>query len=418
MRILFTLHNIACRGGSERVVINLCNELCEIVDYEVSIVSYYTDKSAKEPYAYPINPKVNIDYLYNFDDIHTQFRGLRRIIWRWIKPLVINYRMNKTYKGYDIIIESDFAFFYPRFRIKNTKYIKIIHSIINKWKAKNRFFDCVVFLNEKELSRWQSRGNYVVKIPNFIPTLPFEDLLAKALHHFDSTPHKDENMQTMLYEYRKSCSDASVYTDIKTFTQAHAILKTFVESFTQKHKATHKLIAVGRMDALNNHKGFPRLIAAYSKIATLFPNWQLEIIGEDQGQKALLEKQILALQMQDFIHLKPFASNMESVYLDADIFVMSSHSESLPMVLIEAASYGLPIVAYDIGTIRDCFDKNGILVKDHDEQAFCEALCNLMNNREKRISMGHNGIKLAKNKFSKDQVVKQWLELFQNLTHA
>ncbi|GAB0173219.1 hypothetical protein NHP164001_12360 [Helicobacter trogontum] len=150
----------------------------------------------------------------------------------------------------------------------------------------------------------------------------------------------------------------------------------------------------------------------------MFPNWQLEIIGEDQGQKALLEKQILALQMQDFIHLKPFTSNMESVYLDADIFVMSSHSESLPMVLIEAASYGLPIVAYDIGTIRDCFDKNGILVKDHDEQAFCEALCNLMNNREKRISMGHNGIKLAKNKFSKDQVVKQWLELFQNLTHA
>lgn len=94
MKILFTLHNIACRGGSERVVINLANELCEIPNYKVSIISYYTDTSAKEPYAYPINPKVNVSYLYNFDDIHKNFRGLKRILWRLVKPLIINYRMN------------------------------------------------------------------------------------------------------------------------------------------------------------------------------------------------------------------------------------------------------------------------------------------------------------------------------------
>ncbi|TLE02345.1 glycosyltransferase [Helicobacter bilis] len=171
------------------------------------------------------------------------------------------------------------------------------------------------------------------------------------------------------------------------------------------------------MDAVNNHKGFPRLIDAYSKIAHKFPSWQLEIIGQDQGQKALLEKQILDLQMKDYILLKPFTSDMESVYLNANIFVMSSHTESMPMVLIEAASYGLPIVAYDIGTIRDCFHDNGILVKDNDEKAFCKALSTLMENEEKRIVMGKNGIKLAKDTFSKERILKQWLELFQSLTH-
>ncbi|WP_281651495.1 glycosyltransferase [Helicobacter bilis] len=515
MRILFTLHNVACKGGSERVVINLCNALCEIKGYEIGIVSYYTDISEKEPYAYPINPKVSVSYLHNFDDIHKDYRGLKRILWRWIKPLVINYRMNR-YKDYDIIIESDFAFFYPRFRVKNTKYIKIVHSVIKKWKKKNNLFDCIVFLNEQELLKWQKSSKHIVKIPNFIPILPFEDTLPKVLESVMKKDDMDSNLHALIKSHYEDMLDKSFYNDTQRFIIARSILKAWklqnldsinctlnpaahpnlarnleschterseVSSIGSKQSldsintdskqdfspmaqndnilesqpfgrvqgvgvqdnenlestkttdsinstnqtiqnlesnnphAKHKLIAVGRMDAVNNHKGFPRLIDAYSKIAHKFPSWQLEIIGQDQGQKALLEKQILDLQMKDYILLKPFTSDMESVYLNADIFVMSSHTESMPMVLIEAASYGLPIVAYDIGTIRDCFHDNGILVKDNDEKAFCKALSTLMENEEKRIIMGQNGIKLAKDTFSKEQVLKQWLELFQSLTH-
>lgn len=418
MRILFTLHNVACKGGSERVVINLCNALCEIKNYEIGIVSYYTDTSEKEPYAYPINPKVSVSYLYNFDDMHKDYRGLKRILWRWIKPLVINCRMNR-YKDYDIIIESDFAFFYPRFRVKNTKYIKIVHSVIKKWKKKNNLFDCIVFLNEQELLKWQRSGKHIVKIPNFIPILPFEDILPKVLESVMKKDDIDSNLHALIKSHYESLLNKYFYNDTQGFILAKSILQAWkLQNLESNNPHTkHKLIAVGRMDAINNHKGFPRLIHAYSKIAHKFPSWQLEIIGQDQGQKALLEKQILDLQMKDYIFLKPFTSDMESVYLNADIFVMSSHTESMPMVLIEAASYGLPIVAYDIGTIRDCFHDNGILVKDNDEKAFCKALSTLMENEEKRIIMGQNGIKLAKDTFSKERILKQWLELFQSLTH-
>lgn len=418
MRILFTLHNIACKGGSERVVINLANALSQIPNYEIGIVSYYTDTKAKNACAYWLHSDVQLSYLHTFDDVHANERGLLRILWRWTKTLIINLRMNKAYQDYDVIIESDFAFFYPRFKVKNTKYIKIMHSVINKWKAKNRFFDCIVFLNQKEFLRWQSHSKHVVKIPNFIPILPFEDLLDRALCYFDSMPHKDEHIQTMLQTYRKLCINASVYTDMEVFMHARTILKTFIGDSAQSNKKMHTLIAVGRMDAINNHKGFPRLIQAYSKIAHIFPNWRLEIIGEDQGQKQILESQIIALGMQDFIVLKSFTTNMESIYLQADIFVMSSHTESLPMVLIEASSFGLPLIAYDIETIRDCFLDNGILVKDNDEQAFCAELSMLMDNEEKRLSMGHNGIKLVKERFSKEYILQQWLELFHTLVNT
>ncbi|MDY5949767.1 MAG: glycosyltransferase [Helicobacter sp.] len=424
MRILFTLHNVACKGGSERVVINLCNALCEIKGYEISIVSYYTDTSEKEPYAYPINPKVSVSYLHNFDDIHKGYRGLKRILWRWIKPLVINYRMNR-YKDYDIIIESDFAFFYPRFRVKNTKYIKIVHSVIKKWKKKNNLFDCIVFLNEQELLKWQKSSKHIVKIPNFIPILPFEDTLPKVLESFMKKDDIDSNLHALIKSHYEDMLDKSFYNDTQRFIIARSILKAWKLQNLESNNphAKHKLIAVGRMDAVNNHKGFPRLIDAYSKIAHKFPSWQLEIIGQDQGQKALLEKQILDLQMKDYILLKPFTSDMESVYLNADIFVMSSHTESMPMVLIEAASYGLPIVAYDIGTIRDCFapnpeikngiayHKNGILVPDGDENLLCEAMRELLSNEAMRLEMGRQSLILAKERFSKEVIMQEWQDL-------
>lgn len=419
MNILFTLRNIACKGGSERVVINLANELCKIPDYKISIVSYYTDTKANNPYSYWLDSRVNVSYLYNHDEVRK--KGISKIIWRLTKPLIVNLLINKKYKGYDIIIESDFAFFYPRFRereSKNTKYIKIMHSIIKKWKSKNNLFDCIVFLNEKELLKWQSYSKNVIKIPNFITSQPYIDLLPKAINFLKELPNKNEILQAALENY---CQDTNIdlpYKDIQKFKQARYILKTFINHTlnTNIESKLYKLIAVGRMDAINNHKGFPRLIQAYSKIAHKFPQWQLEIIGQDQGQRKLLESQIDSLKMQNYITLKPFTTNIESIYLQADIFVMSSHIESLPMVLIEAESFGLPIVAYDIGTIQDCFDNNGILVKDNDESEFCLAMEALMNDEYKRLNLGWNSIKLARNKFQKEKIIKQWLELFKTIT--
>ena len=94
---------------------------------------------------------------------------------------------------------------------------------------------------------------------------------------------------------------------------------------------------------------------------------------------------------------------------------MSSHSESLPMVLLEAASYGLPLIAYDIITIRDCFENNGILVPDNDEIAFCNAFRTLMSDEQKRLEMGQNGIKLVSKRFSKNVVMQQWIAVFDEL---
>ena len=129
----------------------------------------------------------------------------------------------------------------------------------------------------------------------------------------------------------------------------------------------------------------------------------------------MLQEQIINLNMQQYIILRNFTYDIEKEYLESDIFAMSSHSESLPMVLLEAASYGLPLIAYDIITIRDCFENNGILVPDNDEIAFCNAFRTLMSDEQKRLEMGQNGIKLVSKRFSKNVVMQQWIAVFDEL---
>ncbi|RDU64898.1 hypothetical protein CQA53_07455 [Helicobacter didelphidarum] len=410
MKILLTIHNLSYKGGGERVVTNLANEFCKIRGYEVCIMPYYTDEH-NLPFAYDIDPRVKVEYLHNFYDIHEKERGIKRILWRWSRHLLINLRLNKKFKDYDIVIESHLSMLYPRFKTKHTKYIKIMHMVIHKWKQKNKYYNRIVFLNQQELERWQPYSDRVIKIPNFPTQLPFDDIVKKIPESSALLPYENTNdfikARILLAQYftKKKAEDLEKYS-------------SFSESGKQKTTETqriYKLIAIGRMEAKANHKGFPRLIQAYSKIAKDFPQWRLEIIGDDCGQKGMLQDMIEKLCMQNFIMLKPFTPHIESIYLESDIFVMSSHSESLPMVLIEASSFGLPLVAYDIVTIRDCFDKNGILVPNNDEEAFCNALSSLMQNERKRIEMGQQGINFVKQKFSKEVVIRQWINLFQDL---
>ena len=423
MKIVLSIRNLGTTSGVERVVVNLANAFCNL-GHEVEIACYYKDEQDRIS-TFPVDEKVSVHYVYPHLSYHANYMGLKKILWKWFKHIVLNLRINARYTDTDIIIESDFAFFYPRFRVKNTKYIKIVHSVIKKWKKKNNLFDCIVFLNEQELLKWQRSGKHVVKIPNFIPILPFEDILPKVLESVMKKDDIDSNLHALIKSHYEDMLDKSFYSDTQIFILARSMLKAWkLQNLDSNNPHTkHKLIAVGRMDAVNNHKGFPRLIDAYSKIAHKFPSWQLEIIGEDCGQKVLLEKQILNLQTKDYIFLKPFTSDMESVYLNADIFVMSSHTESMPMVLIEAASYGLPIVAYDIGTIRDCFapnpeikngvayHKNGILVPDGDENLLCEAMRELLSNEAMRLEMGRQSLILAKERFSKEVIMQEWQDL-------
>ena len=87
------------------------------------------------------------------------------------------------------------------------------------------------------------------------------------------------------------------------------------------------------------------------------------------------------------------------------------------MVLLEAMSYGLPIISFDCkcgpkDLITD--GKDGILVKEGDVQAFAASIVSLIKDRERRKVLSENA-RLKINNFTEERIMEKWTRLFNEI---
>lgn len=173
------------------------------------------------------------------------------------------------------------------------------------------------------------------------------------------------------------------------------------------------VVAIGRY---NSQKGFDRLIDIWSVIHPEFPDWHLNIVGDGE-LKDELRMQIDELHLSENIHLTTPSKDVEQIYLNSSILALTSRYEGLPMVLLEAQSYGLPIVAYDckcgpLDVITD--GKDGFIIRDGNKTDFTVKLKQLMQSKDLREQMGKNA-KAASFRFEEEKIMNKWINLFQSL---
>jgi glycosyltransferase involved in cell wall biosynthesis len=163
-------------------------------------------------------------------------------------------------------------------------------------------------------------------------------------------------------------------------------------------------------------KGFDRLIRAFAPLAGAFPDWELRIFGSgpDADELAAL---IASEGLDGRAHLPGHTRSLEREMRAASIYAMSSHSEGLPMVVLEAMGAGLPVVAFDAPGARDLVadGTNGYLVPDNDLTTFTEALSSLMASSELRASFGRASQAEAST-YHPRQVVSRWREVVREVT--
>ena len=108
------------------------------------------------------------------------------------------------------------------------------------------------------------------------------------------------------------------------------------------------LLSVGN---LIPEKGFDYIPDIALILNSQYPQleWEWLIVGEG-SERASLQSKINASGLENKIILKGRSSNIKEYYLHADLYVMTSRSEGLPMVLLEAKMFHLPIVSFDIHT--------------------------------------------------------------------
>jgi glycosyltransferase involved in cell wall biosynthesis len=175
-----------------------------------------------------------------------------------------------------------------------------------------------------------------------------------------------------------------------------------------------KIIAVGRQ---GYQKGYDRLLQAWQMVNQKHSDWKLEIYGKIEPKQKLNE-QAICLGISDALSFYPPEKDIQSKYLDASIYVMSSRYEGFGMVLIEAMACGVPCVSFDCPHGPSdiiSHEEDGLLVPDGNSVALAKALCRLVEENPLRKKMG---IKAKENvqRFLPEVIVKQWDELFNELT--
>lgn len=167
-------------------------------------------------------------------------------------------------------------------------------------------------------------------------------------------------------------------------------------------------LAVGRLNAV---KGFDRLIEIFALIREREPDWQLRIVGEG-SERGKLETLIEEHGLSDCVVLTGMqdAEGVEREMRAASLFLMTSYSEGLPFVLIEAFSSMLPAVAFDVRVGPGAVIENGVsgyLVPDGDKAAFADRVCELMQNDEKRRDMAEKAL-VRSNEYSRENISRLW----------
>ena len=221
-----------------------------------------------------------------------------------------------------------------------------------------------------------------------------------------------------------------------------------VETIPEKKKV---LLAAGRLDVWYT-KGFDLLIRAWARVvssSTEFfaeqsgkaerqvsssSQWRLQIAGTGSEESLDYLKQLCKENgVEDTVDFLGFRTDVEELYKQSEIFVLSSRYEGFGLVLIEAISQGCACVACDYkGRQREIFEelkdgrieelksgsyeecKNGILCPPDDVEALAEGIKRMMEDEEYRKEVQRNSVERSK-AYSVDRIVQRWENLFDYL---
>lgn len=361
-------------GGIESATINTANELSK--KYNVELISFYKlDKTQ----SLEINKKVKLRYLYNGGPNRDSFKEAlknKKIISVFkegikaidilIKKKILVIKTIKSYKGDALIsTRSEFSALLSKYGEESYRKLAVEHRHHNNDK---KYINCIkhkYYNIDYVLALTEGLKNDFIKF-------------LKNNHHT-----KVVVVPNMLTKLSDKVSDLG----------------------------NRNVISVGR---LHEGKRIDELIRIFSKVK--YKSSKLYIIGDGDEYFNLL-KIIDELGLNDRVYLLGYKNHNEIVkyMMDSCIFAMTSITEGLPMVLLEAGSVGIPSIAYETDSgVNDIIDDgiNGFVIKNRNEEEYITKLNEYLENKKLQKTMSSNMIKKTK-EFSAEKIAKIWINVLE-----
>jgi glycosyltransferase involved in cell wall biosynthesis len=173
-------------------------------------------------------------------------------------------------------------------------------------------------------------------------------------------------------------------------------------------------LAVGRFEVA---KDYPNMLRAFARLRERQPRAVLLLVGRGSLQEET-EALTRELGLGDAVRFLGVRDDVPLVMSAADAYVMSSAWEGMPMVLLEAAAAGLPIVATIVGGNHEVVldDESGFLVPPRDHEALASAMARLGGLPEaRRLEMGRRGHQHIRSHYGLDRVAERWEAIYRDV---
>lgn len=387
-KVCFLVDSIFSIGGVQRVTAVIAKKLAK--EYDVTIFTFDNKKSFDTQL-----------YGLNEQNIHYQFFAYPDVAWL---------------KGF-------------LYKVHRAIYIKL--KLKSQWHSKVYAITSFPSEQRNAILPALQKGNFDIIIGVHAPLaerlatlhkdLPKAKVIGWLHNSYEALFGQDSNYigPTKQYHYVRQfkkldelvvlCNnDAKQFTNYDNYIKPTVIYNPLTLTPGKPSTGTSKhFLAVGRFSY--QHKGFDLLIKAFHLFCNKNQDWFLDIVGEGDMEfeyKALIKK----YHLESRIKIHPFTNNIQEFYSNAQVYVLSSRWEGMPLVLVEAMSHGLPIITSDLPVCKEILGDFGIYFKNGDIQELAQRLedATKINWSEK----SKQAIDIAK-KYDIEQIICQWKALIE-----
>jgi glycosyltransferase involved in cell wall biosynthesis len=141
--------------------------------------------------------------------------------------------------------------------------------------------------------------------------------------------------------------------------------------------------------------------------------WSLLLVGAGELEPKIIA-QVAALGLDNRVRILPAETDVSRLLMDAQIFVLSTHFEALPISILEAMRAGLPVVATDVGGISESVrdGETGLLTRHGDVNGLRGALASLIAEPALRLELGSAGRRLWRAQFTASTMAARTVEVY------
>lgn len=337
------------------------------------------------------------------------------------ETMVENLSCGLTAEGHDVLVISFFDLHTAITERIENRGIKI------KYLGKKRGFDpSIISKMRKIIKAYQPdvihTHRYVLPYA-FLASMGFK---AKRVHTVHNVAQKEQtkvgkNINRVLFRYFNVAPVALSKEIQRTIQEVYGLpdnripvvfngidLSRCIVKESYARKDTFTVLHIGRFMDVKNHE---LLLRSFARFKGQHSDARLQLLGDGELKENMMQ---LAgqLDITDAVEFAGLQSNVYPWLHNADVFILPSKFEGMPMTLIEAMGTGLPIIASNVGGIPDMLSsqKEALLIEPKEEKII-EALEMVYSDAKKREYWGRNALQRS-SLFSSQAMARKYLQLY------